>query len=105
MLTTSFESFNIYIYLFAQKERRPNTLRDRKGKGGQTRTGSNSESGTAGSGGLGRDGQARTEAHDGGFGDGVADSEASRALSEAVTVVAVLSASRGIHQRVQALLS
>ena len=45
--------------------------------------------------GRGRDGQ---KAHDGGLGDGV--TEASRALSEAV--VAVLSASRGIHKRVQA---
>ena len=43
---------------------------------------------TEGSGGRGRDGQARQKAHDGGLGDGVA--EASRALSEAV--VAVLSA-------------
>ena len=41
------------------------------------------------------------KAHDGGLGDGVA--EASRAFSE--VVVAVLSASRGIHERVQALLS
>ena len=39
------------------------------------------------------EGWAGQKAHDGGLGDGVA--EASRALSEAV--VAVLSASRGIH--------
>ena len=51
--------------------------------------------------GKGAEGWAGQKAHDGGLGDGVA--EASRALSEAV--VAVLSASRGIHQRVQALLS
>ena len=44
-------------------------------------------------------GWAGQKAHHGGLGDGVA--EASRALSEAV--VAVLSASRGIHKRVQAL--
>ena len=47
------------------------------------------------------EGWAGQKALDGGLGDGVA--EASRALSEAV--VAVLSASLGIHKLVQALLS
>ena len=45
------------------------------------------------------EGWAGQKAHEGGLGDGVA--EASRALSETVVTVAVLSASRGIHQRVQ----
>ena len=77
-----------------------------EGKGGQTLslqervgTGSNSESGKEKKNSRKRrKGWACQKAH---VGDGVA--EASRALSEAV--VAVLSASRAIHQRVQALLS
>ena len=73
---------------------------EKEKKGDQPGQGDSGQGGHGKGAGEGRDGQAQ-KAHDGALADGVA--EASRALSEAVA--AVLNASRGIHQRVQALLS
>ena len=97
--TDAVETISTYIDLFTQKERRPNTLRDRKrAEPLERKNGISRARAIPGKKVTGRErgkgeGWAGQKAHDGGLGDGVA--EASRALSEAV--VAVLSASRGIH--------
>ena len=85
------------IDLFTQKERRPNTLRDRshgmdEGKTLKEREGERKEK--TGSAGPGRF-RAGQKAHDGGLGDGVA--EASRALSARMILVVKLKTSDSLN--------